>query len=719
MARNPHRWKFHRVGGLEQVSLATAEDLEDLGKLDQKLWTALSCPTRGLELDPRTLDLLDGDKDGRVRAPDVVAAVAWCEPRLRTLGELIPGAPDLPLAAIDADTPEGAALLGAARHILAARGKPGADGLGPADVADVSHVFDGTSFNGDGVITPAAAEGDTALAAVITDAMACAGTEPDLSGQPGIDRKRLESFFADLAAYAAWWDSAPAGTQALGAATPLAWQALSAVRVKVEDYFTRCRLASMDPRGSAILNRSDGELAALAAHDLSASPAELVALPIARVEAGRALPLAQGVNPAWMAAVSELAADAVVPAFGPRSVLTAEEWGSLVARLAPYQAWQGEKKGAAVEKLGIDRVRALLSGGVREQLEALMARELTLEPVAHAIADVVKMVHLHRDLHDLLRNFVSFADFYDPARLAVFQAGTLYLDARSCNLCVRVEDPAAHGTLASLSHMYIAYCDCRRAGGASMKIAACFTQGDSDYLMPGRNGVFYDRQGRDWDATILKIIENPISIRQAFFGPYKKFVRLIEEQVARFAAAKEQASAARMASAASGTVDHATGVAKVVKTEAVDVGKMVGIIAAIGIGAGALGTLLGGLVSGFMGLQPWWAKLVAVAGVLLVISGPSVLIAWLKLRQRTLGPVLDANGWAVNGRVKVNLPLGNTLTARAVLPPGSIRSLKDPYVDRAAARRRFLFWTVVVLLAAALAAARWFSVWPFAGLPTQ
>jgi hypothetical protein len=329
------------------------------------------------------------------------------------------------------------------------------------------------------------------------------------------------------------------------------------------------------------------------------------------------------------------------------------------------------------------------------------------------------MVHYHRDLHTLLRNFVSFSDFYDPARSAVFQAGTLYLDARSCDLCVRVEDPAAHATLASLSRMYVAYCECRRAGGGTMKIAACFTQGDSDYLMVGRNGIFYDRQGRDWDATIVKIVENPISIRQAFFAPYKKFLRLVEEQVARFAAAKEQQSGARLADAASGTVDRATGTAAAAKPQAVDIGKMVGIIAAIGVGAGALGTLLGGLVSGFLRLEPWWAKLFAIAGVLLVISGPSVLIATLNLRQRTLGPVLDANGWAVNGRVKVNLPLGYTLTARALLPPGSIRSFKDPYEDRAAARRRFLFWAAVVLIGMALAAARWIHAWPFGPLPLQ
>jgi hypothetical protein len=717
MAKNTHRWKFHRVGGLEQVSLQTAEDLEDLGTLDQKLWTALSCPTRGLELDTKTLDLLDADGDGRVRAPDVVAAVGWCVPRLATLESLLPGEAELPLSALSATTPEGQALLAAARQLLAALGKPAATSVAPADVADVSHAFDGTAFNGDGVVTPRSAEGDAEVAAAIADAVACTGGLPDRSGEPGVDGPRLEAFYAELAAFSGWWDGgASPAVQTLGAGTDAAWKAVAAVRAKVDDYFTRCRLAAVDPRGAAVLQRSDADLAAVAAKDLSAATAELSALPLARVEPGRALPLGGDVNPAWAAAVRALASDAVTPALGAgRTTLGADEWTALVAKLAPYDAWQAVKQGASVEKLGIERVRALLGGGVRARVEALLARDLALAPQAEAIADLVRMVHYHRDLHTLLRNFVSFADFYDPTRAAIFQAGTLYLDSRSCDLCVRVEDPGAHAGLAQLSQMYVAYCECKRAGGQAMKIAACFTQGDSDFLRVGRNGVFYDRQGRDWDATIVKIIDNPISIRQAFWAPYKKFVRMIEEQAAKFAAAKEQESHARMAEAATGTVGHATGTVK--KAEPVDVGKMVGIIAAIGVGAGALGTLLGGLVSGFVGLQPWWAKLVAVLGVMAVISGPSMFIAWLKLRQRTLGPVLDANGWAVNGRVAVNLPLGFALTARAVLPPGAIRSLRDPYADRAAARRKFLFWLVVLIVAGGLVTARIYGVWPFGPLP--
>lgn len=708
-----HRWRFYRVGGLDQVALETAADLEHLEELDQKLWVALSCPVKGLELDERTLALLDLDQDGRVRSPEILAALRWCRVRLKDLGALLPGRPALPLAAIADATPEGRALLGAARQILASLGKPDAAEVTVEDVRDLTDVFAKTTFNGDGVVPPEAAE-DAEVRQAIVDAMACAGSAVDRSGLPGIDRPRLEAFWKELAAFAEWQAAGEAGgVMVLGPGTPAAWDAVQAVKPKVDDWFTRCRLAAVDPRGAALLNRSDDELRALAARELSASAAELAAFPLARVEPDRPLPLAGPVNPAWAGAVAALRSAAAEPAFGQgKATLSAEEWAALQASLAPYQAWLAARKGASVERLGAPRVKALLAGGARAAIEVLLARDEALAAEAGAVADVARMVHYHRDLYVLLRNFVSFADFYDAGKPAIFQAGTLYLDARSCDLCVKVDDPAAHAGLAALSRMYIAYCECRRPSGERMRVAACFTQGDADYLMVGRNGLFYDRKGRDWDATIVRIVENPISIRQAFFSPYKKFLRMIEEQVARFAAAKDKEADARLAGAADAAGAAATGKAPP-RPEPVDVGKMVGIIAALGVGVGAIGALFGGFVSGFLGLQPWWAKLVAVAGMIMAISGPSMLIAWLKLRQRTLGPVLDANGWAVNGRVRVNLPLGTALTGVAALPAGASRTLEDPFEDRDARLRRRLLWLALLAVAGALAWARSQGRWPF------
>jgi hypothetical protein len=72
-----HSWNFVPTGGLGQVSLATGSDLSALGQLDQKLWVALSCPVKGLQIDELTLTLIDSDGDGHVRPPKVIAAVTW------------------------------------------------------------------------------------------------------------------------------------------------------------------------------------------------------------------------------------------------------------------------------------------------------------------------------------------------------------------------------------------------------------------------------------------------------------------------------------------------------------------------------------------------------------------------------------------------------------------------------------------------------------------
>ncbi|HEY5227781.1 MAG TPA: hypothetical protein VIJ19_04525, partial [Opitutaceae bacterium] len=296
--------------------------------------------------------------------------------------------------------------------------------------------------------------------------------------------------------------------------------------------------------------------------------------------------------------------------------------------------------------------------------------------------------------------------FYSKSKAAVFQAGTLYLDSRSCRLCIQVDDFTAHAVFGAMSRVYIAYLDCKRTGGETLKIAAAFTQGDSDYLFVGRNGVFYDRAGRDWDATISKISEAPISIRQSFFTPYKKVAAFVGDQFAKFTAAKDNSGQSALVGAVPipGT--------PTAPAPAFDIAKFAGIFAAVGLAIGAIGGALASVLSGLLRV-PVYMWPVAVAGALLIISGPSMVLAALKLRQRNLGPLLEGTGWAVNGRVKINMPLGVALTERAILPPHSSRLTVDPYEDEAAKTRRRVAAVIIVLVAAALVAARFFHSWPF------
>ena len=255
----------------------------------------------------------------------------------------------------------------------------------------------------------------------------------------------------------------------------------------------------------------------------------------------------------------------------------------------------------------------------------------------------------------------------------------LYLDARSCQLAIEVADAGNHAKLAGLAKAYLAYCECTRLG-KKKTIVAAFTTGDVDFLFVGRNGVFYDRKGDDWDATITKVIENPMSIRQAFFSPYKKFLRMIEEQVAKRAAAGEQRSQTLLGGLATKTANvdkQKPGEEPAAAAKEAQRRIDVGTVAALGVALGSISAVIVGVFAKFVELG-WWIP-VALLGIVLAISGPSMLIAWLKLRQRSLGPILDASGWAINGRMRVNVPLGASLTRMAHLPAGAERRLRDPY----------------------------------------
>ena len=466
---------------------------------------------------------------------------------------------------------------------------------------------------------------------------------------------------------------------------------------KVDDFFARCRLAKFDARATATLNRAETEYAALTVKDLTVNADEIAGFPLAQIAADKALPLKDGVNPAWAGALATLQSAAVKPLLGDKATLTESDWMALQAKLSPFDAWFAGKVGVAVEKLGLKRVREILASKTKDTITALIAKDKTLESEANGIANVEKLVRYHRFLYVLCVNFVSFKDFYSRKTPAIFQAGRLYLDQRACDLCLPVEDVAKHGTMAALAGSYLAYCDCVRKGtGEKMTIVAAFTDGDSDNLMVGRNGIFYDRKGRDWDATITKLIDNPISIRQAFWLPYKKLVRMIEEQIAKRAAAADAASTAKLQDAAAVTASAAPG--KPAEPKKMDLGTIALLTTAFTAIAGIITTVLAKVTGLFsLGLMAIPALIGVLLGIILLISGPSMILAYMKLRKRNLGPILDANGWAVNSKAKVNVPFGKSLTQVATLPPGSARDLIDPFAEKPSPWPKIII--VVIILA--------------------
>ncbi len=715
----PYNWKFTKLGGVTRISIESGNDIAHLGELDQKMWTVLSCPTTGLEFDERTMKVMDLDGDGKIRVNEVIDATKWITSVLKDPDILLNPQDELPLDAINQENEDGNKLYNSAKQILSNLGLD-KQSISLADTADSTKIFAKTKFNGDGIITEQSAD-DADLQGIIKLITEKIGSQADRSGEPGINADQIEAFYKAADEYAQWQAKADATTLPYGDKTAAAFDAYSAIKAKVDDYFVRCKLAAFNSDQSKALEMTTDQLAALSDKNLATSIDELAKYPLARISAECTVPFDATVNPAWQSKVATFKGLIFDVRHAGQEKMTETEWNEIGASFGAFQKWMGEKAGDAVEAIGIDAIKGLLANNRKADLLALIEKDNALADEAKEIAQVDKMMLLYKNIYLFLRNFVTFSDFYSSDRSvkAIFQAGTLYIDQRSCDLCMKVADMAKHDAMAPASCMFLIYCDCTsKVKNEKMKIVAVMTDGDVDNLTVGKNAIFYDRDGLDWDATVTKIVDNPISIRQAFWSPYRKMGKFINEQISKFAQEKDN----KMSEEAMGKISEGgtklttspAADAAAEKTEKFDIAKYCGIFAAIGLAVGYIGGFLVSIWEGFISLTTV-GMILAIIGLILIISGPSMLLAWMSLRKRNLSPLLNANGWAVNAQAYVNIVFGATLTKMADFP---VLTITDPFADKGVPKWKIAL-TIVIIIAIIFAFLYFNNVLRIVGLPYE
>ena len=704
-----YKWQFENIGGCSRVKIATGQDIAHLDELDTKMWTVLSCPVKGLEIDEKSLRYMDLDADGKIRVNDVVGVSKWATAVLKNPDQLLPGNDAIDIEDINVENEEGQKLAKAAKQILANLGKEETR-ISLADTADIAAIFAKTRFNGDGVITPASSDVAEEINA-ITAAVAKTGGTMDRSGQLGVTAPQIEQFYAELKAYSDWCAAevpAPFGDKT--DAVIAAYQALDA---KMKDFFMRNKLAKFSPDSTVALDVQTSRIEAISAENLSVKGDEIAAYPIARITGEAAMDLTAPINPAWAGQFKVLEGVAI-PA--GQKTLSEEEWAAIGAQFAAYTAWKGSKAGASVEDLTIATVNELLQQDKKQALLDLVAQDASYKEEADNIEMVDKFLHILRDFYRLLKNFITFHDFYNKEKKlgAIFQSGTLIIDQRACRFCMKVENMPAHNATAATSGLFLVYCDCTtKTSAAKLQIVAAVTVGEIGNLIVGKNALYYDNAGVEWDAVITKVVDNPISVAQAFWSPYRRMSVAVENLISKSAAEKDSkmmADATAKINAASTTLPATPAPAagadaaapKPAAAPPFDIAKFAGIFAAIGMAVGMIGTALASLAKGLWALT-WWQLVLVFLGLMMLISGPAMVLAWLKLRRRNIAPLLNANGWAVNAASKVSIPFGETLTDVAKYP--KLR-LKDPYAKKGMSAWAKVLVTLLVL--AVIAAAVWY-----------
>lgn len=667
MSEKQHKWEYCSVGGVVRVKIENGDDIAHLEELDQKLWTVLSCPVDGLEFDKTTLSLLDADNDGKIRVNEVIAASKWLTSVLKNNDILLEGKCELALDQINTDSEAGKALYDSAKQILANLGLE-KDSISVEDTSDSVRIFAKTALNGDGVITPESTD-DPVLKETISACIDKIGSSMDRSGVAGVNAEQVEAFYTALSDYVAWKEEGDKSADTIfpyGENTDAALKAVEAVKEKIEDYYMRCKLIAYDSNLSAAVEVSKDNVAAISTGSLVGQIDKLADCPIANPTVDAILPFT-GINPAWQPAFAAFKSLVLDVDYKDNTGLTEDEWKAVSAKLAPYAAWMASQKGTSVAGLGDELILKYCQENSKDKLIALLDADKALETESKSIDDVNKLTHFCRDFYTFLKNYVIFSDFYslDKSVNAVFQAGVLFVDQRACKLCVKVSDMGKHADMAGLSGMFLIYCNCTsKVKNETMDIVAVMTAGGIKNLRPGTNAIFYDRDGQDWDAVITKIVDNPISIRQAFWSPYRKVANFISDKINNFAAEKENNADALLQSKVE---DGAK--------PAFDISKFASLFSVVALAFAAVVAAFAGVVAALKGLD-WWKYLIIIAAIMLVISGPACFIAWRKLRKRNLGPVLNANGWAINSVVLVNILFGGTLTDTAKYPHLNV---KDPY----------------------------------------
>ncbi len=655
---------------MRQLRIQTGRDLRLIGPLDHKLWVVLSCPIKGLEFDESTLAMVDTAGDGRIHCQELIDALEWTFTRLKNHDSLSKGADSLPLELIDDGLNAGSRLLKSARRVLSNLGKPEATEISLADTLDTESIFAAVKFNGDGIIPPQAAD-DPEVRLLIEEIIATVGGETDRGGTQGVDSQKVELFFNSLENYLKWrqnGDSDQSSLLVLGEKTEAAFASMKTLESLIDEFFAKCRLVSFDQQAEKSLNSPRGDFSALDADSIPKINDILKESPLAKINAEGRLPLTDKVNPYYAPALEKFQNRAVIPLLGDEKEGVNElDWGRIKSKLAPYADWLKAKAGGQVEKLGLERIEAILASNRRDALENMMAEDRQIAAKIEAIAQVEKLLRYHRDLFRLANNFVALPDFYHLKKNAIFQAGTLTMDGRDFYLCLYIESVGKHAAIAGKAGIYLLYCELKGPPGTGKRlIAAAVTNGTSSRLAVGKNGLFRDRGGHDWEATVVKIVSHPIGVREAIVGPFKRLSQLVTSQIEKISATREQAFQSQLKEGIS-AVDKNVAAKPAAPAPTAAGGGMGGFLAGGGLAIAALSSSFAFITSTLSNVDLGTILYTALVFLMFILLPPAIL-SLLKLRKRDLSLVLEACGWAINGPMRLNFSLSRILTGRGLYP---------------------------------------------------
>jgi len=687
---------FQRFGRSHHLRIASADDLARVPDLDEAHWVASGVPVRCLNCDAAFLDFLDTDDNGRLMCFELTGGIRWLFRVLRDTSGVSARSRSLRLDAINTDEPEGRRIHLSASKMLARLPDAGGEAVTLEQVRRIKTAVEGTPVSEAGVVLPAAAE-DAEVRQFLADILATVGGVEHPAGGQGVDRAHLDAFLAEAQGYLDWraqGQLAAGETESpvmpLGAGTPEAFALFAGLRAKIDQYFAQCEAVALDARAAEHFGPSTAELEAMDFSDPKAIAGFLRDGPLSPPRADGVLDLGGRLNARYAPRLARLADEVLAVLQGTaKETLTRADWDRLKQLFEAHEQWVAGRAGRTVETLGAETLEKYLGGSFRDAAEALIAESAETTLVLDNIRLTEKLILYQAFLLDLANNFVSFPHLYDPSSRAMFEMGTLVMDARRFNFSVGVTDRARHSRVAAAGNMFILYVEVLPgAGGEKYEVAVPVTAAGKGNLCVGMRGLFEDLDGRQSDARVVQIIENPISLSEAIVSPFKRLGSVLGGKIEAITASSEK----RLDTAVSGAIDAGARPAAKSPAPAPSRGMLAGgLLMGGGVAVAALGSAVAFITKTLADVVAWKIA-VGIAAAVSAVMLPTSIIASIKLRRRDLSSILAGAGWAINARMRLTRRQGRFFTQRPGYPRGA-RGI----------RRTGLFVVLAVVLLAAVA----------------
>ena len=662
--------RFQRLGGSFQLLVERPSDLAYIPEMNDALWAMTSARCGAFRADPDFLSMMDSDGNGRIRVNEVKDAVRWMISVLSNFDGVMKGADTLRLSAVNRNHPDGREIIRTVRVALANLGMPDAAEISLAQISDQKNIISDALQNGDGIIPPDPVQ-DLKSRECIRLIMQYVGSRKDLSGVEGIGAEELDSFLSQAQTVLDWrsvCENDPEQILPYGAKTEGIYNSFLKIEEKVDAFFRNCE--------ALVLSGADAErTGAMNPMDNVSVDEFLSRAPLAPVNRERVLKLDEVRHPHWREAV--LSFFHSLPD-GFENEITEECWKKIRSRLAPYGKWISARPDSRLTNVDATLLRSILETGTPGHIQALIRRDSDVCKNLQNCSQVRKLILYQKNMMRFLNNYVTLNELFDDSSPSLIQSGRLIMDGRCFSLCMVVADPALHKKIAQASNICVMYLDAVTGTGPSekkIKIAAAVTSGHMRHLFVGKSGLFYNADGTIWDATIFDFIQQPVSIREALVMPFYKFADFLQKQADKFFSARSKQyedTLAKDIQSKSALPTTAPAAPPPQQQTPAFSGSMV--LMGGGVGIAAIGSAFAFMAKSIQGISVS-AVLAVFLGILLIFGGPIIVISLNKLFRRNLSIFFEANGFALNGQMRLSLRMGRFFTYTPRLP-GRVKVFK-------------------------------------------